>query len=67
MTTHIISGYYLKHDERGILSKLTEYADHRDVIVKDGRFKATLNPALSTTSVDDLKWILEHTLHAMWG
>ena len=60
----IIRGYYLTHYERGIRSKLTEYADKSDVQIKNGSFRAILNAALSEPMVDNLLWNLEHTQHA---
>ena len=59
-----ITGYYLKHYERGILSKLTEYADAQHVRVRNGKFSAKLNSTLSDCLVDNLLWNLEHVLHA---
>lgn len=59
-----IRGYYLKHYERGIRSKLTEYADIDHVQVKNGSFKAILNGMLSEQVMDNLLWNLEHTWHA---
>jgi hypothetical protein len=59
-----ITGYYLKHYERGIRSKLTEYADVQHVRVKNGKFSAKLNATLSDRLVDNLLWNLEHVLYA---
>ena len=59
-----IRGYYLTHYERGIRSKLTEYADKSDVAVKNGSFKAILNGGLSEQAVTTLLWSLKHTWHA---
>ena len=59
-----IRGHYFTHYERGIRSKLTEYADKRDVVVKNGSFKAILNGGLSERQVATLIWGLEHSWHA---
>lgn len=62
--TREIRGYYLAHYERGIRSKLTEYADKSNVWVKNGSFKAILDGTFSEQAIDGLLWNLEYTLHA---
>lgn len=63
MTT--ITGHYFEHYGRTIRSQLTEYADARDVRVKNGTFRATLNPTLPERTVVNLLWSLEHSWHAL--
>jgi len=59
-----ITGHYFRHYERGIRSKLTEYADAQYVQVKNGTFRAKLNQTLSERAIDNLLWSLENSLHA---
>ena len=61
MTT--ITGKYTAHYERGIQSKLTNYADTRDVRVSGGSFKAVLNPALPITTINEITLALESVWH----
>ena len=64
MTT-TITGHYFEHYGRMVRSKLTGYADARDIRVRNGTFRATLNPTLSERTLRDVIWSLEHSWHCM--